>query len=138
MIRSRNKSIKEQVASLKRYYPQFRTSFTSPSSMLTVGFLQPTARSCVYHFELRYSLSGPPKTKILSPTLKKRVIGDAIPHMYEGENLCLYQPKYFEFKRTHYLSHTIIPWTSLWLYHYEVWHLTDEWLGGGEHQTIQN
>jgi len=23
----------------------------------------------------------------------------------------------------------------LWLYYYEVWHLTDEWLGGGEHPT---
>ena len=28
---------------------------------------------------------------------------------------------------------TIVPWASLWLYYYEVWHATGEWLGGGEH-----
>lgn len=50
-----------------------------------------------------------------------------------NENLCLYHPKYREFNGTDFLCDTIIPWTSLWLYYYEVWHLTDEWLGGGEH-----
>jgi len=31
---------------------------------------------------------------------------------------------------------TIVPWTSLWLRHYEVWHVTGEWWGGGEHPEI--
>ena len=26
---------------------------------------------------------------------------------------------------------TIIPWTSEWLLHYELWHATGKWLGGG-------
>jgi hypothetical protein len=29
------------------------------------------------------------------------------------------------------VADTTVPWTALWLYHYEVWHATGEWLGGG-------
>jgi hypothetical protein len=31
------------------------------------------------------------------------------------------------------LADTIIPLASLWLFYYEVWFATGEWLGGGEH-----
>jgi hypothetical protein len=30
-----------------------------------------------------------------------------------------------------YIHESIVPWTSLWLYYYEIWHATGEWLGGG-------
>ena len=129
----RNKTIAEQVASIKSKYPKFTTSFTSHSSMKVIGFLQPTSRSVTYNFVLKYNLTYSPKIKIISPTLQKNRKGEDIPHLYPGENLCLYQPKYCEFSRTDLLCDTIIPWVSLWLYYYEVWHLTDEWLGGGEH-----
>ena len=29
------------------------------------------------------------------------------------------------------ISEFIIPWIAVWLYFYEVWHITGEWLGGG-------
>ena len=32
-----------------------------------------------------------------------------------------------------WIADTILPWTSLWLYFYELWHATGQWLGGGEH-----
>lgn len=131
----RNKTIPEQIASMKVKYPQFDTCFTSDSSMKVTGILQPTARSEVYHFVLKYSLTDSPTIKIVSPVLYKNSKGEGIPHIYPGENLCLYQPKYREFTRMDFLCDTIIPWTSLWIYYYEIWHLTDEWLGGGEHPT---
>ncbi len=31
------------------------------------------------------------------------------------------------------LADTILPWASLWLFYYEVWLATGEWVGGGEH-----
>ena len=34
---------------------------------------------------------------------------------------------------TKLISNTIIPWTIEWLYFYELWLATGEWLGGGEH-----
>jgi hypothetical protein len=101
--------------------------------MKVTGVLQPTSRSSVYRFQLKYNLTDNPKTRIVSPELMKNDKGEKAPHLYPGEYLCLYHPQYGEFKRTDFLYETIIPWTSLWLYYYEVWHLTGEWLGGGEH-----
>lgn len=132
-IKARYKSIDEQIASMKSKYPQFNITYPTHSSMKVVGFLQPTSRSVLYNFELKYNLTGNPRTKIISPVLQRNSKGEDIPHIYPGEYLCLYQPKYCEFTRADFLSDTIIPWTSMWLYHYEVWLMTDEWLGGGEH-----
>jgi hypothetical protein len=136
--RKRDKTIAEQVSSIRSKYPHFTTNFTSHSSLKVTGVLQPTSRSDAYEFVLKYNLTDSPKTKIISPSLKKNNRGEDIPHLYSSENLCLYHPKYSEFSRTDFLCDTIIPWTSLWLYYYEVWHLTDEWLGGGEHPTKLN
>lgn len=108
--------------------------FTLKQNLLIVkGFLRPTSRSRFYKFVLQYSIKEHPKVKIVSPTLQKNALGEAIPHMYSQKSLCLYQPKYWEFKSSDFLSDTIIPWVSLWLYYYEQWHITGEWLGGGEH-----
>lgn len=131
----RDKTIAEQVAAIRSKYPQFRTDFSSYYECKVTGSLQPTPRSVAYTFVLKYSLNSSPKIKILSPELKKNEKGEDAEHLYPGGHLCLYQPKYREFTRTDLLADTIIPWTSLWLYHYEVWHLTGEWLGGGEHPS---
>jgi len=132
-FRVRDRTIAEQVSSMRCKYPHFTTDFTSHSSMKVTGVLQPSSRSDAYEFVLKYNLTDPPKIKIVSPELKKNEKGEEAEHLYPNGYLCLYQPKYREFTRTNLLTDTIIPWTSLWLYHYEVWHLTDEWLGGGEH-----
>jgi len=134
-FRVRDKTVAEQLAAMRSKYPHFETVFTSHSGLKVTGVLQPTSRSAIYNFILKYNLIDSPKTKIISPTLQKNNKDEDIPHLYPSENLCLYQPKYCEFSRTDFLCDTIIPWTSLWLYYYEVWHLTDEWLGGGEHPT---
>lgn len=52
-----------------------------------------------------------------------------LPHVYENDRLCLYTPG--EWYPTMWLSQTILPWTSEWLFHYEVWRTTDRWVGGG-------
>lgn len=132
-FKTRDKTIAEQVSSMRCKYPHFTIAFTSHSSMKVTGILQPTSRSGAYEFVLKYNLADSPKTKIISPVLMKNERGEEAPHLYSNENLCLYHPKYREFNRTDFLCDTIIPWTSLWLYYYEVWHLTDEWHGGGEH-----
>jgi hypothetical protein len=132
-FRIKDKTIAEQVSSIRYKYPHFRTEFTSHRSMKVTGVLRPTSRSDAYEFILKYNLDDSPKTKILAPMLMKNCKGEEAPHLYPNENLCLYHPQYREFSRIDFLSDTIIPWASLWLYYYEVWHLTGEWLGGGEH-----
>ncbi len=129
----RDKTIAEQLSAMRIKYPQFETCFTSHTGLKVTGSLQPTSRSVTYDFVLKYNLTDSPKIKIVSPELKRNEKGEGAEHLYPNGYLCLYQPKYREFTRTDLLTDTIIPWTSLWLYHYEVWHLTGEWLGGGEH-----
>jgi hypothetical protein len=31
------------------------------------------------------------------------------------------------------IADTIVPWLILWLFYYEIWHVTGEWKGGGVH-----
>ena len=130
---AKDKTIAEQLSAVRIKYPQFETCFTSHSEFKVTGTLKPTSRSAAYRFILKYNLADGPKIKIVSPELKKNEKGEEAEHLYSNGYLCLYQPKYREFTRYDLLTDTIIPWTSLWLYHYEVWHLTGEWLGGGEH-----
>jgi hypothetical protein len=132
-FRIKDKTIAEQVSSMRCKYPHFTTDFTSYRSMKVTGVLRPTSRSDAYEFVLKYNLADSPKTKIVAPMLMKNDKGEEAPHLYPNENLCLYHPQYREFSRIDFLCDTIIPWASLWLYYYEVWHLTGEWLGGGEH-----
>jgi hypothetical protein len=132
-FRIRDRTIAEQIYSMRCKYPHFTTNFMSHGSLKVMGMLQPTSRSSAYEFVLKYNLADSSKTKIVSPVLLKNDKGEEAPHLYSNENLCLYHPQYREFNRTDFLCDTIIPWTSLWLYYYEVWHLTGEWLGGGEH-----
>lgn len=132
----KDKNLGTQLAYMKSRYPQFMAKFVSPNSIKIEGMLRPSPRSCLYEFALKYDLSWKPKMKIISPELVLNAEGRKIPHLYSSGNLCLYRPKYMEFKSSDYLADTIIPWTSLWLYYYELWHTTGEWLGSGEHPNI--
>jgi hypothetical protein len=35
------------------------------------------------------------------------------------------------------IAETILPLASIWLFYYEMWQATGEWLGGGEHPGMQ-
>ena len=133
-LKIKDKTIAEQVGAIKSQYGNFYIH-SGPSHLRVRGTLQPTARSDQYLVEIKYQLKKFPCIYVLQPTLVKNFKGDAIPHIYPGEKLCLHQPKYYEFRFSDLIANTIIPWTSLWLYYYEVWHVTGEWLGGGEHPT---
>ncbi len=127
-------SIAGQVGSIKKYYPQFTTSFKK--ELLKVhGWIQPTSRSDNYEFQLKYHFKSHVDVKILSPELIKNEKGENIPHMYNQESLCLFHPSFGEFKFSYLIANTVIPWISLWLYYYENWHTTGEWLGGGIHPS---
>ena len=46
--------------------------------------------------------------------------------MYDQERLCLYLPGSGEWSGGMSLAHTVIPWVSVWLFYYELWHATGE------------
>ena len=56
-----------------------------------------------------------------------------VPHTYSDGSLCLFYPKMGEWWYTYKWSETLIPWTSLWLYYYEIWVQTGKWIGKGKH-----
>lgn len=59
--------------------------------------------------------------------------GKKVPHLYSNGSLCLYYPEYQEWDYRDSWAETLIPWTSLWLFYYEIWRDTGKWLGGGIH-----
>ena len=129
---NRDKTIVQQINAIRAKYATWKVSFDA-FQLKTVGIIQPTPRSEKYTVEIKFHLLKPIQVRVLDPVLVLNNIDEKIPHMYSQETLCLFMPKYAEFTRKNYISTTIIPWTYLWLYYYEVWHTTGEWKGGGEH-----
>jgi hypothetical protein len=76
-----------------------------------------------------------PQVEVVKPELKCRPDAEEIPHTYPDGSVCLYFPRYFEWTPADAVATTLIPWLSEWLYYYEVWFLTNEWLGGGIHNN---
>jgi hypothetical protein len=132
VIKKKRYSLSEQYAALRRYYPNFQTRLQK-NFVLCSGSIKPTPRSISYKFKLSYRINSRPQVNILEPALKKNYNNSPIPHLYPRNELCLYYPGYEEFNSTMLVADYIIPWISLWLYHYENWHITDKWEGGGIH-----
>lgn len=131
----RNKTIAQQASALKFKFPEWDVNFDA-ISLIATGRIKPTSRSNSYTVEIKYNIIKKKplvEVKILDPILIKNEKEEEIPHMYSQESLCLFMPKYNEFKKTDLICDTIIPWTSLWVYYYEIWHTTGTWLGGGVH-----
>lgn len=94
------------------------------------GTLQPRSISPIYQIEIRYKQKQIPKVKVVSPPLAS----DA-PHLYPDRSLCLYWPKEWWWQQDKLIADIIIPWAASWLYHYELWLDTGEWLGPSSHDS---
>jgi hypothetical protein len=99
--------------------------------LLCTATLQPTELSSVYTVQVRYQHDDRPVTRILDPVLQVRSGAAGLPHVYIGDELCLYLPG--EWDPSMSIGHTILPWASEWLLHYETWLATGKWTGGGRH-----
>ena len=96
------------------------------------GNLQPTPLSKNYTIRIVYSLGmDQPDVTVISPKLEKET--KYLYHMCTQGTNCVFfdQKERMDERKVNFK--TIVPWTSLWLYYYELWHVTGEWLGGGEH-----
>jgi hypothetical protein len=124
-----------QILAMKSCYPSFQ--ITQKNGIITwTGIIKPTPLSVEYKVEIQYSQTGIPKVWVLSPDLSE-ISGKKIPHTYSEKRLCLYLPGIGEWSKSKLIAKTIVPWTSLWLYYYELWHVTGEWLGGGVHPHLE-
>ena len=122
----------EQLAYLRLWWPSYRSQVRS-GTLVATGDLHPSELCAVYTVRVTQCGGGKPEVRVLEPSLKMREGEKSIPHMYGQERLCLFLPGSQEWQPADPIALTIIPWASLWLFFYEVWHATGEWLGGGVH-----
>lgn len=125
-------SLAQQKLAMQCYFPDFATH-SKRNEIIWIGCLRPSEMSSLYKIKIAYRLPRRPKVWVLDPPLSKRSDSEDIPHLYPSNNLCLYLPWGGEWSRNMFIAKTIIPWTSLYLYFYEIWQITGEWKGGGVH-----
>lgn len=58
--------------------------------------------------------------------------GKRLPHVFSGNELCLFRYKYFEWDSSMIIATTILAWASLWLLYYEIWLATGAWCGSNQ------
>jgi len=91
--------------------------------------IQPSPASQVYAVRFRQRHGQQPQVTVIQPRLKVHPDATSLPHVYPGDELCLFYPG--QWRADTLLSTTILPWTAEWLMHYELWLVTGHWTGGG-------
>ncbi len=114
---------------IRQRFPQFKYNGRG----VWVGTLQPTPVSPEYQIKITHKPPKPPVVNVLAPKLAEEA-----PHLYPDGSLCLFYPKDFSWTKNSLIAKTIIPWTALWLYFYELWLKTGIWHGHSiEHKPHQ-
>jgi hypothetical protein len=93
------------------------------------GLVQPYDLGAQYRIEIEYRLGSWPKVWVQDPPLSPRPGAETIPHVYPGPRPCLFYRD--EWRPNMPLVTSILPWLYRWLFHYEAWHVTGTWAGGG-------
>ena len=121
---------------IKKTYNCIRSRFKKGQLEIFLK-IKPSVVSVEYTIKLTARLNGlGVNVFVVSPQINRTENGKSVPHMFSNGSLCLFYPKYNEFNHTDLWSETIIPWTALWLFYYEIWKETGEWLGGGIHNNV--
>jgi hypothetical protein len=127
-VRERLLTPAQQAYFLTLAFPSFRI-VTARSELRCVGTPQPSPTSDKYTVDLEYRVPSRPRVRVVRPQLKLAPGRTKLPHVFKENDLCLYLSG--EWRPDLKISEYIIPWISLWLFFYEVWLVTGEWLGGG-------
>jgi hypothetical protein len=114
-------------------WPSLRPKRHGPGRYTWRGHFQPSVFSDTYLVAIDFGYGERPSVRVLEPTLLRRDPAEPIPHMYDQRTLCLYLPYGNEFDPGCSLATQLVPWIPLWLFHYEAWHATGVWGGGGVH-----
>jgi hypothetical protein len=129
-LRQRPLTLIQQRYFLTARFPDFLVQIVR-NQLRCVGKFRPSAISDEYTVELLYKIPGNPKVHVLLPKLRLASGCDRLPHVFKGNELCLYLEG--QWRPDMRISHYIIPWISAWLRFYEVWLATGFWEGGGTH-----
>ena len=128
-FRIKTLGIHEQLAHLRGRYPAFSSSQKRNRIIVCSGSIQPTALSSTYRVRITYEIKKTPEVEIVDPVLQRRNPQERIPHTYSGDRPCTFRPG-VDWRSDQSLT-ILVPWISMWLFFYEIWVVTGEWLGGG-------
>lgn len=127
-------TIHQQLAVLKKDFPHGASQIINHNTIQWVGMLKSSPIGDEYKVKLTYELGKNPKVFVLEPSPLKLAEGKKfLPHVYDNkkQRLCLYYPDGKEWNSSKPLTQTVMIWAIEWLYFYELWLITGEWLGGG-------
>jgi len=132
--------MRHQIGSIQSYFPNGQFIHKGGRKIIWEGDITPTPNSLTYRIRINYSFKDGVSVYVINPKPLALANGKTqLPHIYshEEQRLCLYYPDGNEWNHSKYLVHTIFPWTSEWLFHYELWLVTGTWHGGGKHPSIE-
>ena len=132
-IPTRAVNLARQLAAITAVLPAAQGAVRYGELSCTVR-LQPSPASRIYTVRLLYRHARPPRVSVLNPALELHPGAEALPHVYSGDELCLYYPG--EWTHDMLLAATVLPWTAEWLLHYELWLITGYWAGGGHTHAV--
>jgi hypothetical protein len=130
MTRIHTIGIHEQAAWVWQQFPSFSCRINR-GLLICTGMLQPSPVSDEYRVEIHYRTGTWPRSFVRNGQLNPLLSDGRIPHTYSTEEPCLFYPNGTAWRSDMKIAFTIIPWLALWLYYYEVWRATGDWLGGG-------
>ena len=127
-------SLVVQEGALRSYFPESKITRKEEKEITWVYTISPTAISRQYEVKLHYTYDEGARVYVVDPKPLELAKGkEKLPHVYSTaeQRLCLYYPLWREWHPGKLYVHTLIPWASEWLYHYEIWVGTGIWHGGG-------
>jgi hypothetical protein len=125
------RSLVMEAEALRKRYPAGEISLKR-GVLSWKGTLKPTASSATYTVVMSYDWLHIPRVYVLSPALVPDG-SNKLPHIYADGALCLHTVDDWAWDKA--LAHSIVPWTSEWLFFYEIWKATGHWQGSGGDQT---
>jgi hypothetical protein len=129
-LRQRPLTLTQQRYFLGVTFPDFFVQVIR-NELRCVGEIRPLAICDNYTVEVLYKIPTRPRVRVLRPELRLASGHSRLPHVFEGNDLCLYSDG--QWRPDLRISEYIIPWIYFWLRFYEVWLATGYWEGGGTH-----
>ena len=129
-VPTRQLNLAVQMGHLRSIFPDSFSRIKDHCELEWRGQLKPSAFSETYVVGLSYRMGKRPRVEVLEPELVMPDRRSKI-HMFRDDSLCLFFKD--EWTKDMVIAKTILPWTSEWLLHYELWLVTGRWHGGGIH-----
>lgn len=134
-VKIKDISLVSQASRLRSFFPNSTCSIKS-NVLFWKGYLKPSELSLTYYVKIVYKREKHPNVYVLKPKPLEFAKGKTkLEHVYntKQQHLCIYYKRADEWDGRKLIADTIIPWTSEWLLHYELWVATGIWHGGGIH-----